>query len=56
MGREQDRLARLGECGDRGAELARADGVEADRRLVEEEDLGIVEEPAGDVEALLHAA
>jgi hypothetical protein len=34
----------------------RADRVEADRRLVEEDDLGVVEEPARDVQTLLHAA
>ena len=41
---------------DRRAELAGADRVEADRRLVEEDDLGVVEEPARDVQPLLHAA
>ena len=56
VGRQQDRLARVGERGDRRAELARAHGVEADRRLVEEEHLRVVEQPAGDVQALLHPA
>ena len=37
-------------------ELARPDRIEADRRLVQEQDLRIVQQRAGDVQALLHAA
>ena len=46
----------LGQGGDRGAELAGAHGVDADRRLVQEDDGRIVEQPAGDVQALPHPA
>ena len=46
----------LGERRDRGAELARADRVEPDRRLVEEDDRRVVQQAAGDVQALLHPA
>ena len=42
--------------GDQRAELARADRVDADRRLVEEEDRRIVQEPARDVQPLAHPA
>ena len=38
------------------AEVARADRVDADRRLVEEDDGRVVQEPARDVQALAHAA
>ena len=41
---------------DRAAQLAGADRVDADRRLVEEEHLGVVQQPAGDVQPLPHAA
>ena len=56
MRREQDRLARLRERGDRCAELARADRIEPDRGLVEEHHRRVVQQAAGDVEALLHPA
>src|SRR5215211_2728758 len=56
MRRQEDRLSRLRERGDRRAQLARADRVEPDRRLVEEHDRRVVEEAAGDVEPLLHPA
>ena len=38
------------------AELTRADGVDADRRLVEEDHRRVVQQAAGDVEPLAHAA
>src|SRR5205807_9837340 len=44
------------ERSDRRPELARPDRVEADRRLVEEEDGRVVQEPARDMEPLPHAA
>ena len=56
MRRQQHRLAGRLEVADRGAELAGADRVDPDRRLVEEEHRGVVEQAAGDVEALPHAA
>ncbi len=37
------------------AQLARSHGVEALGRLVEEEDGGVVQQGAGDMELLLHA-
>src|SRR5581483_7411953 len=54
--REQNRLAGRDQVSDRLAQLACADGIDADGRLVEEYDLGVVEDPARDVEALAHAA
>ena len=42
--RQQHGLARRRQAGDRRAQLARADGVDADRRLVEEDDLGVVQD------------
>ena len=56
MGGEQDGLALGLEVADDLAELASADGIETDGRLVQEKDFGVVQEGAGDVEALLHAA
>src|SRR5207244_13360375 len=56
MGREEQRLAVRPEAGERLAYLARSDRVEPDRRLVEKQDLGVVQQPARDVEALAHAA
>ena len=56
MGRQQDGLADGDEVGDRLAQVARTDRVDADRRLVEEYDLGVVEDPARDVQSLPHAA
>ena len=56
MGRQQHGLAGGDEVGDRLAQVARADGVDADRRLVEEHDLGVVQDPARDVQPLAHAA
>ena len=44
------------QVGDRLAQLARADGVDADRRLVEEHHLGVVQDAARDVQPLAHAA
>ena len=56
MRRQQDRLPRRRERGDRRAQLAGPDRIEPDRRLVEEEHLRVVQEAAGDVQPLLHAA
>src|SRR5439155_1519142 len=55
--RQEDGLAQaLDEVlADEGADLRRRDGVEAARRLVEEEDLGVGEQAARDRELLLHA-
>src|SRR3990170_4202720 len=44
MRREQDRDARTRETSDRGPHLAAAEGVEADRRLVEEEEFRVRDE------------
>ena len=54
--RQQHRLAGRDQVGDRRAQLARADRVDADRRLVEEDHLGVVQDPARDVQPLAHAA
>lgn len=56
MGGEEDGRAGRRQVGDRTAQVAGGDGVDADGRLVEEEDVGAVEQTAGDVEALPHAA
>ena len=56
VGREEHGLPGRDQVGDRRAQLARADGVDADRRLVEEHDLGVVEDAARDVQSLAHAA
>ncbi len=53
--REEHGLAGGPETEDRLPQLARADRVDADRRLVEEDHGWVVEEPAGDVEPLPHA-
>jgi hypothetical protein len=50
--RRQQHVLPARERGDRGAQLARADRVDADRRLVEEDDRRVVEQPARDVQAL----
>src|SRR5215218_4013124 len=52
--RQQQRLAGADELGDRRPQLARAHWVDADRRLVEEQDFRVVEDPARDVEPLPH--
>src|SRR6185503_14832877 len=54
--RQEHGLARLLQAKDRLPELTRADGVDADRRLVEEDHRRVVQEPAGDVQPLAHAA
>jgi hypothetical protein len=54
--RQQHRLPCRLEPRDHRAELTRADRVDADRRLVEEHDGRVVEQPAGDVESLAHPA
>ena len=54
--RQEDGLARVDETGDRRAQLAGADGVDADRGLVEEDDLRVVDDAPGDVQPLAHAA
>src|SRR6185503_16861648 len=54
--RQEHGLARLLQAEDRLPELTRADGVDADRRLVEEDHRRVVQEPAGDVQPLAHAA
>ena len=46
----------LGQRRDRLPQLARADRVDADRRLVEEDDRRVVQQPARDVQPLPHAA
>lgn len=56
MGGEEDGRTGGGQVGDRAAQVAGGDGVDTDGRLVEEEHLGAVEQTAGDVEALPHAA
>ena len=54
--REEHRRAGGDEGGDGLPELAGADRVDADARLVEEEDLGLVQQAARDVQPLPHAA
>ena len=56
MGRQQDRAALAAHLQDRIVQLATGLGVEAGRRLVEEEDLGLVDERQGQREALPLAA
>src|SRR5437867_449046 len=53
---QEDRLSQLLDepAADEGADLDGGDRIEAARRLVEEEDLGIRDEAAGDGELLLH--
>ena len=53
---EQDGLVLVLQVAHHLAQLAGAHRVEADSRLVEEEHLGVVDQRAGDVQALLHAA
>src|SRR5262249_60838350 len=48
--------AGLDEAGDGLPQVARADRVDADRRLVEEHALRVVEDPARDVQTLAHPA
>ncbi len=54
--REQDRLVLGLQIADHLAHLARPYRIQADRRLVEEEHLRVVQQRAGDVQALHHAA
>jgi len=54
--REQHRLPGRDQVGDRLPQLARADRVDADRRLVQEHHLRVVQDPARDVEPLAHSA
>ena len=56
VGGQQDRLAGLDEVGNRPAQLAGADRVETDGQLVEEQDRWVVEQAAGDMQPLPHAA
>ena len=53
---QQHRLAGAGEPAIVRAQLARAHRVDADRRLVEEDHRRVVEQAAGDVQPLAHAA
>ena len=54
--RQEHRLPGRLQPGDHRAKLTGADRVDPDRRLVEEHDGGVVEQPPGDVEALAHPA
>ena len=54
--REQDRRAARVEVQEEAPELPPRNGVDAGRRLVEEEDLRLVEEVAGEGELFLHPA
>jgi hypothetical protein len=54
--RQQDRLARLPQAADRLPKLASADRIEADRRLVQEQDRRIVQQAPRDVQSLPHPA
>jgi hypothetical protein len=56
VGGQEDRLTAVREAPDQDAEFARAYRVEPDRRLVEEQDVRIVEQPASQVQPLLHAS
>ena len=55
MGRQEDGLAELAQAGDHVPGLAPGRGVEAGRRLVEEEQLGIADQRQADVEPALLA-
>src|SRR2546430_13103124 len=54
--REDDRGAAFMELAHDAAQLARADRVETDRRLVEEEDARPMQQRSGEMQPLLHAA
>src|SRR5919107_5590975 len=56
MGRQQDRLLFGLEVEDHLAELARPDGVQPERRLIEKEDIRVVQKRARHMQALFHAA
>lgn len=56
MGGEQDGGATGPQIGDRTAQIARRHRVDTDGRLVEEEDIGLVQQTAGDVQTLPHPA
>ena len=56
VGGEDDRLAEVAQAGDRLPGLAPRRGVEAGRRLVEEEQLGVADQGHADVEATLLTA
>src|SRR5256886_6355817 len=54
--REDDRRAVFMELANDAAQLTRSDRVEADRRLVEEEDARPMQQRSGEMQPLLHAA
>jgi hypothetical protein len=56
VGGQQHRLARPDQGPDRGAQFPRGDRVHPDRRLVEEQHRRVVQQAAGDVQALPEAA
>ncbi len=56
VGGEEDRLAEVAQARDHVPELAPGGGVEAGRRLVEEEQLGVADQRHADVEPPLLAA
>src|SRR5205823_6568850 len=56
VGADHEELAHAGQLGEEAAHLDAGAGVQAAGGLVEQEDLGVVDEHAGDAQALLHAA
>ncbi len=56
MGGQQDGLTLGLQVADHLAELARADRIQPDGRLVEEQHRGVMQQGAGDMEALFHSA
>ena len=55
MAAEEDGASLLCQLGNQLAHLARAGGVEAVGRLVEDDDVGVAHQGRGDAQALLHA-
>ena len=55
MSRQQDRLTLLDQRSEGSAKLPGTNRIDSRRRLVEEEDIGVVHQRAGDVQPLPHA-
>ena len=55
MGREEHRAPRAGEVDDHVLHDLAVDRIETAERLVEEDQLGVVEQGAGELDLLLHA-
>jgi hypothetical protein len=55
MAAEDDGLAAVGQGQDQVFHLAAADGVEAGRRFIEDDEVGIIDQGLGQADAALHA-